>query len=126
MKTIGKKTTLIVMVTIVSGRITSLAPMSAASRGDTPNSKCRAVFSKTTIDSSMSKPITTAMPPSVMALSVCREKYKPISEPSTASGNAMSTMPVGRTLPRKMNTIAAASRKPSAASCTRLRMAWRT
>ena len=68
--TMGKNTMLIVTVTIVNGRVTSLAPSRAASKADLPMARWRDVFSRTTMDSSISRPITSARPPRVMAFKV--------------------------------------------------------
>src|SRR5438445_6608759 len=46
-KMIGKNTTLMVTVTMVKGRVTSIAASRAASNGDLPRARCRWVFSKT-------------------------------------------------------------------------------
>ena len=71
----GKYTATSVSVIAITGRATSLAPISAASRGCLPSSICRCTFSTTTIASSTTSPIAITI-----ASSVSRLIEKPINQ----------------------------------------------
>ena len=115
-----------VLLATSTGMAISIALSSAACLGVLPMSKWRKVFSMSTIGSSTRRPITSARPPSVMALSVLPVKYKPTTAASTDSGIVSAIMTVERTLPMKISTISEAKTAPSTPSHVRLLMALRT
>ena len=84
------------------------------------------VFSSTTMASSTSRPITSARPPSVMTLTECPVKYRPMNPARTDRGIARVMMSVERTEPRKRRIIRAASSTPRPASWINDRIASRT
>src|ERR1700722_12973456 len=67
-KVTGKKTMEVVEVAARTANETSIPPFSAASRGGTPISMKRKIFSSTTTESSISREKASARPPSSMVL----------------------------------------------------------
>ncbi len=70
MKAMGMKTATMVIVVASTDSAISLVPSSAACGGDLPRSRCLKMFSRTTTASSMSSPIASDRPSSVIMLSV--------------------------------------------------------
>src|SRR5208282_3777691 len=66
----GKKTMQVVNVDARTGSATSSAPSRAATCGSLPSARWRLIFSSTTTESSTSRPIASANPPSVITLMV--------------------------------------------------------
>lgn len=125
-KTIGRNTTTVVTVAASTGIATSSAASMAAVRGALPMSRCRCVFSTTTMESSTSRPITSAKPPSVIRFSVCPVASSPSSAAMIDSGIASAAIQVARSERRKSSTASAASKAPKRPSFMSARMAWRT
>src|SRR6202522_4684938 len=77
-KVTGKKTMEVVEVAARTANETSIPPFSAASRGGTPISMKRKIFSSTTTESSISRENASAKPPNSMVLKIgrasCRER----------------------------------------------------
>ena len=69
-KITGRKTTAIETVAAVAAKAISAVPRDAASRGGVPCSRCRSMFSSTTMASSTTTPTASAIASSVMVLSV--------------------------------------------------------
>jgi hypothetical protein len=74
--TTGTNTAATEMVAAVAAKAISRVPLLAASVALSPCSRCRSMFSSTTIASSITTPTASAMPSSVMVLSV-----KPATRP---------------------------------------------
>ena len=66
----GRNTTIGVRVEPMSGTVNSFSALAVACRGPSPPSRCRTMFSTTTILSSMTSPTAAASPPSVIRLNV--------------------------------------------------------
>ncbi len=64
--TIGRNTAMVVKVEAVIASPTSFAPSSAASTASSPSSRCRKIFSNTTIELSTSMPTPKERPPRVI------------------------------------------------------------
>ena len=69
-KETGAKTEIITSVVAITAKVTSVVPFMAASLGDSPNSKCRKIFSRTTIASSISSPTAKLSDNKVITLMV--------------------------------------------------------
>ncbi len=64
----GRNTTIGVSVEPISGTVSSLRALLVASSGPSPPSRCRTMFSTTTMASSITNPPAAASPPSVIML----------------------------------------------------------
>ena len=69
-KTTGRNTAITDAVAAVAANAICRAPISAALRVDSPDSRCRSMFSSTMIASSITTPTASAMPSSVIVFSV--------------------------------------------------------
>ena len=67
--TMGPNTAMVVSVEAVIARCTSSAPSAAAAAGPRPLSRCRKMFSSTTMELSISIPTPSASPPRLSRLS---------------------------------------------------------
>ncbi len=123
----GRNTAAIDESAAMAAKVTCRVPFEAASKGASPPSRLRSMFSITTMASSMTTPTTNAMASSVITLSV-----KPITQmtPNVAtseSGIERPTIRVGRVRRRNTNTVTVASRAPknraNSVSATASRMA---
>ncbi len=120
-KTVGRKTTIVVMVETKMGIATSRAASRTAVRRSLPGmARWRLMFSSSTIESSTRRPTARASPPSVKMFSVCPRKYMAIRVHMIESGIAMEMITVDRTLRRKMRITRNASAAPWTDSCQRL------
>ena len=95
-KTIGKKTAIVVNVAASTAPATSPVPAFAASAMPRPCSRLRTTFSRTTIELSTSIPTASAIPPSDMMLSEMLFVYMSRNVPITETGIAMPTIVVAR------------------------------
>ncbi len=82
----GRNTATVVSVDAVTAMPTSLAPSRAADSTFLPLSRCRAMFSRTTIELSRSMPIPRAIPPSDMIFSVRLVPYIRLKVAMTETG----------------------------------------
>ena len=89
----GRKTTIGVMVDPISGSRISRRALRIASLRDWPESRCRTMFSTTTMASSMTSPTAAARPPSVIRLKL---------SPSARSTISVMPMVAGITRPATM------------------------
>ena len=96
MKTIGKKTAIVVSVAAMTAPETSAVPFLAASRVLSPCSLFRKMFSSTTMALSTSMPTASAMPPSDMMLSEISFAYISKKVPMTEIGIATAMIEVAR------------------------------
>ena len=121
--TVGRKTTMVVMVETKIGIATSRAASSTARRrGLSAMARWRLMFSSSTMESSTRRPTASASPPRVKMLSVCPRRYMAIIVRSSESGMAMEMISVETSDRRKSRMTRKASTEPMAASCHRLRM----
>jgi len=67
-KITGRNTTTVVSVEATTGATTSVVPTRAAAFPTRPSSRCRKMFSNTTIEVSTSMPMPSARAPSVIRL----------------------------------------------------------
>ena len=101
MMIIGRKTTIVVTVAMVSARAISDAPVSAASRTDFPSRRWRSMFSTTTTALSTSIPAQISSPIIVTTLIVSPAKYITTRQASRLVGMASVISSVTRK--RRMN-----------------------
>ena len=112
-KTIGKKTQIVVTVEDVMAPATCLAPCTAALGAVIPCPLSLKMFSITTIELSTSIPMPSDRPDSVMIFSDRFEKYIRTIANNTDSGMLIATRTVGLTSFRKIARITIASSAPS-------------
>src|SRR5580692_2594471 len=101
----GKKTIDVVEVAASTARETSMPPCSAASRGGTPISIKRKIFSSTTTESSIKREKANASPPKSMVLIEPPMALVNSRHTRAESGIDSSTAKVARGLPRKTRII---------------------
>ena len=119
--TIGKNTATVVSVEAVTAATTSCAPTTVDCINGRPCSCLRVMFSSTTIASSTSRPMASAMPPSDMMFSDTSEPYMTLNVAITDTGMASETTNVIQKLCRNRYSTKMASRPPRiAASMTSL------
>jgi hypothetical protein len=112
-KTVGRNTTIVVIVETKIGIATSRAASSTAVRRSVSGmARCRLMFSSSTMESSTRRPTASASPPSVKMFSVCPRKYIAISVHRIDSGIAVKMMPVETKLRRKTRMTSNASTAP--------------
>ena len=114
----GKNTMMVVSVEASTGSATSSAPSCAACVGLLPASRCRLMFSSTTTESSTSRPMASAKPPSVITLIVDPFMNSPKAAARIESGIERKMPNVERKLPRKSRIISDARMAPDTASCS--------
>jgi len=125
-KATGRKTATTVKVVAITARAISSVPLRAAVFGSSPISRCRKMFSRTTTESSMSRPTTRLMAIMVMMLSVKPSLH--ITKKVTISevGSASAEMSVERQSSMKTKTTSTAKSAPSMSaahsSCRLVRM----
>src|SRR5262249_28033123 len=125
-KTVGRKTTIVVMVETKIGIATSRAASSTAVRRSLPGiARWRLMFSSSTMESSTRRPTASARPPRVKMLSVWQRKYIAISVHMNDRGMATEIITVESTLRRKIKMTRNASAAPWTDSCQRLSIDWR-
>ncbi len=114
--TMGRKTATVVRVEAVTAPRISREADSAAVTGCSPSRTWRVTFSRTTIESSTTRPIATIIAPSVRMLSVIPAAQRTSSAASRLVGIEIAATRVARTLRRnkKITRIAnSAPRRPS-------------
>ena len=110
---IGRNTPTVVSVDEETAVMISRAPVYAATMGFSPSLTCRLMFSRTTIESSTTRPIATIIPPSVRMLSVMPCHQSTISATSSDSGIEIAATSVARALRRKTNMTSTAKTAPA-------------
>ncbi len=93
----GKNTTIGVSVDPMSGTVSSLRALLVASSGPSPPSRCRTMFSTTTILSSMTNPTAAASPPKVIMLKLSPRIFMAIKVTKIVAGT---TRPVMTAVPQ--------------------------
>ena len=91
----------------------SLVPSRAAVTGSLPMSECRTIFSRTTIASSISRPILSDSASKVIILMLKPKIQINVRVPRRAIGNVMPVMAVERNEPKNSRTIKTARAAPS-------------
>ena len=112
-KTTGTKTAAIETVAAVAAKATCLAPLEAASLGLSPCSRCRSMFSRTTIASSITTPTARVIARSVMVLSVKSKIHITPKVVISENGIEIPTISVGRQRRRKPKTVKVARTAPN-------------
>ncbi len=119
MKATGTKTATTDRVTASTASAISEVPFRAASQGDSPSSRCRTMFSMTTMASSMRRPIDSVSASIVMTLKVKWSARMTAKVPMIAVGSATAATRVERQLRRKRSTTRTARIPPMImSSCT--------
>ena len=111
-KTIGRKTQIVVSVDETIAPVTCFAPWTEACGAAIPRPRSRKMFSMTTIELSTSMPTPSARPDSVIMLSDSLQKYMSTIVTMTDSGMPSATRNVGRISRRKIARIRIARRPP--------------
>ena len=115
--TIGRKTTIVVMVEAVIAPLTWLVPVTVASFTPMPDSRLRKMFSITTIALSTSIPAPNAKPPSVMILIVNPLKYIRLNVATIEIGIAKLIIAVTPRRRKNTNSTRTARKMPRSAVC---------
>ncbi len=95
-KITGRKTTAIETVAAVAAKAICAVPLEAATRGSSPSSRCRSMFSSTTIASSITTPTASVIASSVIVLSVKPSSHITPKVVTSEIGIAAPTISVGR------------------------------
>ncbi|MNL06026.1 hypothetical protein D3C87_1266480 [compost metagenome] len=111
-KEIGPNTAITTSVVAITAIATSLVPSRAASLGFLPISKCRKIFSRTTIASSIKSPTAKDSASKVIKLIVKPIAYMITNPPKSEFGKAIAVMKVERAEPKKKNTTITHSKIP--------------
>ena len=112
----GKKTATVVSVEDKTAVVISRAPVYAATRGRSPSVTWRLMFSRTTIESSTTRPMATIIPPRVRMFKVIPCCHSAISATSNESGMEIAATTVARALRRKTKITRIANTAPSSPS----------
>ena len=112
MKATGTNTAMIVKVVAITARPISAVPSRAASKWSLPRCRWRTMFSRTTIASSISRPIASERPISVSTLSVKPKARMTMKPATTETGSVRPVITVERQEFRNRNTIRTVSRPP--------------
>ncbi len=120
MNATGTNTATMEKVVAATARPISAVPLSAARRRSSPRSMWRTMFSRTTIASSISTPIASDRPSSVMKLSVKPHSHTAMKAAITEVGRLRAVMSVERQEFRKMYTTKIVSPAPNTSACTTL------
>ncbi len=127
-KITGRKTTAMERVAAVAAKAIWRVPFEAASKGASPASRCRSMFSSTTMASSITTPTARARASRVMMLRVAPKIHITPKLAMMESGMAVATMSVGRVRRRKTKTTRVARKAPKTSanwvSATESRMDW--
>ncbi len=113
MKPMGKNTATMDSVVASTAKPISCVPCIAASNGGLPICAWRTMFSRTTMASSISKPMHSDKAMSVIMLMVKPAMYMNKNVPITAMGNVNPVMTVERHELRNKNTIPTVNNAPS-------------
>ena len=111
-KASGKKTRIVVSVEPITAPLISRLARSMASSPVCPSARCRAMFSMTTTESSMIRPMATASPPSDIRFSVSPESRRKRKLITRLKGIARAVSSVARTLLRNNSRITTLNRPP--------------
>ena len=111
--TIGRKTATVVSVDDATAVVISRAPVYAATSGFSPSLTCRLTFSRTTMESSTTRPIATIMPPSVRMFRVIPCHHSMINATIRESGMDTAATMVARPLRRNAKMTRIAKTAPS-------------
>ena len=117
MNATGTNTATIANVVAITASPISLVPSSAAWRWLLPIRRCRTMFSRTTIASSIRRPMQSDSAIIVMKFSVKPKAFSTMNVDMTAIGSVRPVMIVERQLRRNRNTISTVSRPPSISVC---------
>ena len=101
MKAMGRKTMTRVRLIAITAKAISDVPFRAASRGDSPSSMCRWMFSTTTMASSTTIPMARTRASRVSVLTEKPRAWKAANVPTMETGIAREGMMVARQLRRK-------------------------
>ena len=126
METRGRKTTMGVIVEPIRGTVISFSALWMASRRPWPASRCKTIFSRTTMASSMTNPTAAARPPKVMRLKDWPVSFRTIKVMSNVAGitrPATSDVPQSR---RNRTRMMEESNNPSKTASRTLAMDSRT
>ena len=119
MNATGTKTAMIEKVVASTARPISAVPSRAAVKWSAPFSRCRTMFSRTTIASSISRPMASERAISVIVFSVIPMKFITMNEETTEIGSVRPVMTVERQELRKRKTISTVRSAPmTIVSCT--------
>ena len=113
MNATGTNTAMIDIDVASTARPISSVPLRAASKWSSPCSRCRTMFSRTTMASSMSSPIASERAISVSMFSVMLRKYMTMNAEMTEMGSVRPVMTVDRQELRNRKTMNTVSRAPS-------------
>ncbi len=113
MKATGTNTAMMERLVASTARPISEVPFRAAVMWSWPCSRCRTMFSRTTMASSMRRPMASDSAMSVITLSVMPRKYMAMNEEMTEMGRVRPVMTVERQELRKQKTISTVSSPPS-------------
>ncbi len=116
MNAMGTNTATIANVVAITARPISSVPSRAAVLWSLPMPKCRTMFSRTTMASSMSRPMHSDSAISVRKLSVKPKAYSAMNVAITAMGSVRPVMIVLRQLCRNRKTISTVRPAPSRSS----------
>ena len=108
----GRKTTIGVSVDPISGMVSSFSALAVARNGPSPPSRCRTIFSTTTIASSITSPPAAASPPNVIMLKLWPMIFITMNVTIIVTGT---TRPVMMAVPqsrRKSQIISPARKSP--------------
>src|SRR5512141_2072684 len=105
MNATGTKTATMERVVAITASPISAVPARAASKWSCPCSRCRTMFSRTTIASSMRRPMARDSAISVMTLSVIPMKFMTMKEEMTEIGRVSPVITVERHELRKQKTM---------------------
>jgi len=113
MNATGTKTATMEKVVAMTASPISLVPSRAAAKWSFPRSRCRTMFSRTTMASSIKSPMARDKAIRVMTLSVIPMKFMTMNEEITEMGSVSPVMTVDRQELRKQNTIRTVRIPPS-------------
>ncbi len=113
MKATGTNTAMMVKVVAITARPISAVASRAAVKWSAPACMWRTMFSRTTMASSISRPMASDRPISVRMFSVKPRAFMTMKVLITDTGSASPVITVLRQLLRKMKTMKTVSRPPS-------------
>ncbi len=128
MNSSGISTAISEKVSEISVKPICLAPLSAALRGVSPSSRCRAMFSSMTMASSTTKPVAMVSAISVRLFNEKPHRYITAKVPTSDSGTAIDGITVADSFLRKTKVTITTRKVASISSCctsrTAARMVW--
>ncbi len=123
--TSGRNTAIVVIVDATTAMLTSRVPVIAACRMPRPRSRALAMLSSTTIESSTTRPVASARPPSDITLRLRSSWSMKKNVVMIDTGNDSATTNVLQPSRRNRKMISTASRPPITASILTSLIAWR-